>query len=259
MSNTIYSVILQVISQDKNKFNYVYQITELSTGIKYIGSRGSKKLPAINDLKKYKSSTTDMLFRYRLKYNLLNYHYEILSYHHTRHDATIEESRLHFLYNVKDNPLYYNLSNQTPTGFDVSGKVTVKDKYGKTLQVSIDDPRYLSGELYSISKNKLHVKDKNGKSYNVDLNDPRYLSGELIPFSTGYITVKDKQNNTMRVQKCDVRYLSGDLIGIKGDWYKINNQIYSYIQIKNIYNIDVRTVRSRCKSNNDKWKDWFII
>ncbi len=63
----------------------------------------------------------------------------------------------------------------------------------------------------------------------------------------------------MRVQKCDPRYLYGDLIGIKGDWYKINNQIYSYNQIKKIYNIDVRTLRSRCKSNKDKWKDWFII
>ena len=43
MSNTIYSAILPVISQDKNKFNFVYQITEISTGMKYIGSHGTKK------------------------------------------------------------------------------------------------------------------------------------------------------------------------------------------------------------------------
>ncbi len=43
MSNTIYSAILPVISQDKNKYNYVYQITEISTGMKYIGSRGTKQ------------------------------------------------------------------------------------------------------------------------------------------------------------------------------------------------------------------------
>lgn len=42
MSNTIYSAILPVISKDKNKYNYVYQITEISTGIKYIGSHGTK-------------------------------------------------------------------------------------------------------------------------------------------------------------------------------------------------------------------------
>ena len=37
MSNTIYTLISPVISQDKNKFNFVYQITEISTGMKYIG------------------------------------------------------------------------------------------------------------------------------------------------------------------------------------------------------------------------------
>ena len=245
MSNTIYSAILPVISQDKNKYNYVYQITEISTGIKYIGSRGSKKLSAIKDLKKYKSSTKDDLFKQNQKLNPLNYYYEILSYHPTRTVATNEEARLHALYDVKNNPLYYNRSNQTPTGFDTVGRVTVRDKYGNTSSVLIDDPRYLSGELVhhtkgkltvkdnnifkfitveeyylnthiynTITKNKIIATDKNNNYYRIDKNDPRYLSGELTDINKNKIVVKDKYNNYYRLDKNDPRYLSGELVGI---------------------------------------------
>ena len=108
MSNIIYSAILPVISQDKNKFNFVYQITEISTGIKYIGSHGTAKSDPLKDLKKYKSSTKDIWFELNQINNPLNYWYEILSYHSTRDEATLEESRLHFLYDVKCNPKYPN-------------------------------------------------------------------------------------------------------------------------------------------------------
>ena len=88
MSNTIYSAILPVISEDNNKYNYVYQITEISTGMKYIGSRGSKKLSAIKDLKKYQTSSKLTCFKECLKLNPLNYHYELLSYHSARDKAS---------------------------------------------------------------------------------------------------------------------------------------------------------------------------
>ncbi len=60
MSNTIYSAILPVKTTDKNKYNFVYQITELSTGIKYIGSHGTEKSNPLKDLKKYKSSAKNL-------------------------------------------------------------------------------------------------------------------------------------------------------------------------------------------------------
>lgn len=217
MSNTIYSAILPVISQDDNKYNYVYQITEISTGMKYIGSRGSKKLSAIKDLKKYKSSTFNSCFELNQKFNRLNYYYEILSYHPTRDKATLEESRLHFLYDVKSNPLYYNRSNQTPNGFSVAGRVTVRDKYGNTSSVLIDDPRYLSGELVPTLSGKVIVQDKTGNTYQVDIDDPRYLSGELFPTLLGKVMVKDKGGNISQIDKMDSRYLSGELVHINKD------------------------------------------
>jgi hypothetical protein len=177
MSNTIYTLISPVISQDKNKFNFVYQITEISTGMKYIGSKGTKCSNPYKDLKNYKSSSTNKCFKINQILNPLNYHYEILSYHETRKEAIFEESRLHYLYDVKCNTNYYNKSNQTLNGFSTAGKITVKDKDGNTFLTNTNNPDYLSGKLVSVCKGKVVVKDKDGNISQIDINDPRYLCG----------------------------------------------------------------------------------
>ena len=252
MSTTIYSAILPVISKDKNKYNFVYQITEISTGIKYIGSHGTEKSNPLKALKKYKSSAKK--FKKKQKYNPLNYYYEILSYHETRDEATLEESRLHFLYDVKCNPNYYNLSNQTPNGFSTSGKVVVKDEFGNTSLVNCNDPNYMSGELTqhskgmitvryknnfiyitideyylnkqlytTISKDKQIVKDKDGNTSLVDNDDYRLKNGELVSINKDRISVKDKFNNYYQVNKDDPKYLSGEFVGVnKGN--KLSNE-----------------------------------
>ena len=43
--NIYYKLITPFRSKENNKYNYVYQITEISTGKKYIGSRGSTIVP----------------------------------------------------------------------------------------------------------------------------------------------------------------------------------------------------------------------
>ena len=164
MSNTIYSAILPVISEDNNKYNYVYQITEISTGMKYIGSRGSKKLSAIKDLKKYQTSSKLTCFKECLKLNPLNYHYEILSYHSTRDKATIEEARLHELYNIGLNPLYFNIVKQTITGFSTTGMVTTSDSDG-LLDINIVNPN-LNIDLNSLITLTCKANDKFRKEFN---------------------------------------------------------------------------------------------
>ena len=221
MSNTIYSIILPVISTDKNKYNYVYQITELSSGLRYIGSRGTNLEDAYKDLKKYQSTSGNKCFKINQKLNRLNYHYEILSYHSTRREATIEEARLHALYDVKRNKKYINDANQTANGFDVSGKTLVKDKDGNIHFVNCDDSRYTSGAFVGISKGCITVKDKDGNSYRVELNDERYLSGELVHITKGKTVVKDKNGNTFQVHKDDHRILSGEFISVRKNTIKI--------------------------------------
>jgi len=96
-------------------------------------------------------------------------------------------------------------------------KITVKDKSGKTFSVNRDDSRYLSGELITLGdmgKNKIPVQNKLKKCFFVDKNDPRYLSGELKHIMAGLITVRDKNGKTFSVvDKNDPRYLSGELVG----------------------------------------------
>lgn len=213
-TNASYKIILPIKGKDRNKYNYVYQITELSTRMKYIGSRGCKIDDVYKDLKKYKSSTSNECFKISQQLNPLNYHYEILSYHETRKEANLAECELHDLYNVKTNSFFYNKSNQTENGFGVGGKVCVKDKFGNTFLVNCDDPKFLSGELVSTTKGKVAVKDKFGNRFHVDKNDKRLITGEVETFTKGKVVVKDKNGNISQVDCDNSRFLSGELISI---------------------------------------------
>ena len=59
------------------------------------------------------------------------------------------------------------------------GKVTVKDSLGNIFDVSISDPRYLSGELQHISKGLLMAIDESGAIFRTTSDDPRWESGEI--------------------------------------------------------------------------------
>ena len=285
-----YKLITPFKSKENNKYNYVYQITELSTGKKYIGSRGSTIDPN-KDIRKYKSSSKDKQFKLNQNLNPLNYWYEILSYHETREYANIEESRLHELYNVGRNDIYLNKSKQTKNGFSTAGKITVVDKNGNTMQVSINDERYLNGDLIGVASGKVLVMDKNGNTMKVSIDDERYLNGELKHVTSGKVPVMDKNGNTMQVSKDDERYLNGELkhvtsgkvsvmdkngntmkvsinderflngelIGVTAKWLTIEGEVMSPTIATKKYNIHRTTVFVRVKSINPKWSEWKFL
>jgi hypothetical protein len=92
------------------------------------------------------------------------------------------------------------------------GKVVVKDDSGRIMQVSIDDPRYISGELSFIATGKVSVRNEEGVTFQVSIDDPRYISGELVSVQKGKVTVKDCNGNTLSVDVNDPRYISGELV-----------------------------------------------
>lgn len=196
-------------------YHYVYEIIEKSSGKRYIGSRTSVLLPE-NDLGiVYFSSTTDLNFYKRQLSKPDDYEYVILSVYATRIEANAEERRLHELYKVNANDNFYNKVITAINAFNPSGMVVVKDKIGNIYHVSLDDERYLSGELVHISKGKITVIDKDGNTSSVGKDDPRYLSGELVGFSKGRVNVrwKDKMDEPgFMVDVDDPRYLSGELV-----------------------------------------------
>lgn len=201
MSNSIY----------KEKNHYVYCITEIDSSMKYIGVRSCMGDP-INDLGyKYFSSSKNKSFVRNQKDAPEKYKYDVLSIFDNREDAINEEVRLHELYDVGRNPKFYNNVKQTNIGFDTTGKVTVCDDSGNIMLVSINDQRYLSGELKHYSTGTVSVFDSSGNYLKVKIDDQRYLSGELKHVSTGIVTVKDNLGNTKSVKINDEKYISGEL------------------------------------------------
>lgn len=124
-----------------------------------------------------------------------------------------------------------------------TGQVTVKDTNNNYFKVSVDDEKYLTGELMHISKGVSTYQDNLGNKYRLnvddekiqlnnlcgltkgkcafkdinenivftDINDLRVINGELVGINKGKIIVKDKYNNCLLVEKNDERYLTGEL------------------------------------------------
>jgi len=198
---------------DRYTYHYTYRITNVKNGMKYIGVHSCNCLPEEDIGVKYFSSSTDKNFLKEQKEYPDRFVYEVITIWNTRREALLHERFLLLTPNAARSPVYYNRHNGG-INFNSKGRVTVKDKAGNTMQVSVDDPRYLSGELVHMSKGKITVKDENENFFQVSVNDPRYLSGELVHNMTGRIVVKNKDGNIMSVQKSDPRYLSGELFHI---------------------------------------------
>ncbi len=107
----------------------------------------------------------------------------------------------------------------------MKGKTIAKTPTGEILLVSVEDPRFKTGDLVGNAKNKVAVKDQSGNFYLVDKKDPRYISGDLVGVNKGRkykqkvpsphkgtFLVKNREGNMVRLRKDDPRYLSGEFI-----------------------------------------------
>jgi hypothetical protein len=123
-------------------------------------------------------------------------------------DKTKYEGTTKGMVTVTDGNLFFNISvdeySSTKYKTARSGKVTVKDAYGKLMTVKTDDPRLTSGELIAVTKNKVVVRDNNGNVFSVDRNDPRYVSGELIFNSVGK-KHSEESREKMRLAKANYK------------------------------------------------------
>ncbi len=191
-------------------YHYTYIIIHYSAKY-YIGMRSCKCQPEYDLGYKYFSSSTDKNFKNDQIKNPSHYKYVILKTFKNREDAIDLEIRLHKLMNVGKDLNSYNKFIQNNKKFSAIGTVSVKDCNGNNFCVSVDDPRYISGELVHNHTGMVPVIDKHGNTFKVDSNDKRFLTGELNHVNVGMVTVKDKDGNTMQVEKNDPRYISGEL------------------------------------------------
>tara|TARA_R110002095_G_scaffold202602_2_gene184294 strand:- start:472 stop:1332 length:861 start_codon:yes stop_codon:yes gene_type:complete len=104
-------------------YHYTYQITDLETGMIYIGSRTCRGIEPNMDIGlKYFSSSSNKDFINNQKENKTRYKYDVLKIFNSREEAYLEESILHETYDVGINPLYYNLSKYSFGKIDFTGK-----------------------------------------------------------------------------------------------------------------------------------------
>lgn len=219
------------------KYNYVYKICNIVENKFYIGVRSCNDIPEDDLGVKYFSSSKDKNFLADQKNNKHNYRYIILGIFETREDALLEEINLHTIYEVANNPNCYNIVKQNNKKFDTTGflfidgnkissseyklsykkyhskgKVSVKDKNGKNLQVSVNDEKYLSGEYKFVNNDTILVKDLSGKKLRIPTKDFLENKGKYFGINKGKFIYKDKNNNYFLVDTKDPRVISGELV-----------------------------------------------
>lgn len=126
------------------KFNYVYEITYID-GKKYIGVRSCDC-----DISDDKYMGSGFHIPSEVKDTAIK---TILSIHDTREDAMIEEIRLHSLYDVKNNPNYYNQCNSTSVKFQVSEEAIKRGAETRRGRTS-DSHEYIKKQVESRRKYK---------------------------------------------------------------------------------------------------------
>lgn len=103
--------------------NYVYRISNTKSNKHYYGSRTRKRRFSDNlleDLKMYRSSSTDKEFKLDQIKNPQDYKYKIVKTFAERADTIKYEAKLHKKFNVSMNPKFYNLANQKDMGFELT-------------------------------------------------------------------------------------------------------------------------------------------
>lgn len=122
------------------RYHYVYRITNVKENKHYYGSRSSVCLPKDDLGIKYFSSIASEKYKWLIedqKINKNDYKYKILKVFNNNRDKIVYESYLHSKFDVKSNKHFYNLSNQTPTGFNTNGVVgPMHPLFGKPRDIS---------------------------------------------------------------------------------------------------------------------------
>ena len=115
------------------------------------------------------------------------------------YDATGKhQSDEHITKRVKSKSWYKHHSDETRAKISRAsvGYVQTKDAYGNVHKVSVDDPRYVSGQFVHISTGKFCAVDEHGNKFMISKDDSRYISGELTAQSKGRIPHNKKHYPT---------------------------------------------------------------
>ena len=141
-----------------NKIHYVYKITNLKPTderLYYIGVHSDENQVSLND--GYMGSSKYLTEAIK-ETGQDNFKKEILSTWATRKEAVQEEIRLHEIYDVAKNPLFYNRSKQTSTRFDTTGNTNNISKETRIKQIQ---SRKKNNKMWHSEKTKQKIGNAN--------------------------------------------------------------------------------------------------
>lgn len=172
------------------KYHYFYKITNNLNGHFYYGVHNTDNL---ND--GYMGSGKRLHYAYN-KYGIENFSKEILKFFNTHKDAFEYEAEF-ITEELKNDKNCYNIQGGGDS-WNTVGLVPVKDNNGNFFQVSVNDPKYLSGEYIHVTKGYFLAKDNLGNTFYITKDDPRWISGELHGYTKG-IKFSDEYKKNMKI------------------------------------------------------------
>lgn len=209
-------------------YHYVYEVINLITDMRYIGSRSCKIQPSQDLGNKYFTSSKDINFINDQRLNSISYKYVVLKEFENRKDALEFEIFLHNKFDVSRNNQFFNRAKQTSTGFNTSGK-----------NLLTEEQRLIRSERWK-KNNPNNNRDSSGS------NNPMYEShryGDKNPFfnkkhsvesknkigrSNSAIGIyKDKDGNVLRLFVSDYLVMNKEVVGIN-DGRKMKIKICPY-------------------------------
>lgn len=128
----------QMSGLDRQKYHYVYRITNKVKNKHYYGVRSSRVKPKDDLGKKYFSSSTDKEFIKEQREHPENFKYKVIREFETRKDAEFLEKELHKKFHVSDNERFYNKCISTLMGFSVEGRKW-SEEHRRNQQKYIDE------------------------------------------------------------------------------------------------------------------------
>lgn len=229
------------------KFHYVYLLENtkpIDERKYYIGVRSTDISPK-ND--NYFSSSK--IIKKLIKENGNTFTKKIIKEFNNRKDALAYEIFMHEKQKVSTNHFFYNLTKQTNLGFDTTGFIFIN---GVRLPIS---NYYLSDEKYH-TYGKITLKDKNNNKFYVSVNDDRYIKGELIGLSTGLTPIRNDDGCYIIINKSDYNkdihktsnHQKAPVVDKDGNRFliDINDERYLSGKVKSVHKNKVI-----CKDNNN--------
>jgi len=181
---------------------YTYKLTDKTTGYYYFGSRG---FDGIIDEDTYMGSPH--VWNPEIK----NLKKEILNIFNNYHDAILDERSYVIKYITDIKNQNYAIPHPNVTRNNL---ISAIDKFGNTFTVCSDDELF-GIEYFGVTKGQVLVRDSNDNIFYVSVNDERYLNGELRHNNYGRMSVGIEHPNYNKhwINNGNVQKLiSGDII-----------------------------------------------